>query len=120
MSTTSKPHPHTPETAAARDRAEHDVRRLEHVTKSLEAAQKDLAQIGGTLGKGVRDLRRDVDKVLRDARRDLLKMTRAVQRDLDRLQKDLTTAAMAKPPAARHAPAPTARTEKRRATASSH
>jgi ABC-type transporter Mla subunit MlaD len=120
MSTTRTPNPQSHETAAARESAERDVRRLEHVSQSLEAAQKDLAQIGGTLGKGVRDLRRDVDRLLRDARRDLVKMSRAVQRDLDRLQKDLTTAAMAKPPAARHVPAATARTEKRRASASAH
>jgi len=90
-------------TAAARSRVEDDARRLERVSASLEAAQKDLAAIGGSLGTGMHDLRRDVNRLLRDARRDLLKMRRAVQRDLERLQRDLTAAATAKPPASRPA-----------------
>jgi len=106
-------------TAVARARAEDDARRLEHINASLEAAQKDLAAIGGSLGTGMLDLRRDVGKLLRDARRDLHKMRRAVQRDLERLQRDLTAAATAKPPA--H-PSPTAAREKasRRPVATAH
>ena len=77
-------------------RAEDDAQRLGRVTQALEAAQKDLASIGGTVGTGVRDLRRDVTKLLRDARRDLAKMRRAIQRDLDRLQKDVASAASSK------------------------
>lgn len=84
-------------TPAARSRAEADARRLDHIVASLEAAQKDLSGIGGSVGAGVRDLRRDVAALLRDARRDLLKMRRAIERDLERLQKDLTSAATAKP-----------------------
>ena len=83
MPATKKPTPRPRATEAARARAQDDARRLEHV------------------GTGVRDLRRDVNRLLRDARRDLVKMRRALQRDLDRLQKDLTTAATAKPPATR-------------------
>ncbi len=93
--TTAKRRPRA--TPAARVRAEDDAKRLEQVTRSLEAAQKDLASIGGSVGTGVRDLRRDVARLLRDARRDLAKMRRAIQRDIDRLQKDLTSAAAAGP-----------------------
>jgi hypothetical protein len=89
--------------ASVRARAEEDARRLDHISASLEAAQKDLTGIGGSLGTGVRDLRRDVSRLLRDARRDLLKMRRAVQRDMERLQHDLTAAATAKPPRRAHA-----------------
>jgi len=89
--------------ATAAAHAEDDARRIDHINASLEAAQKDLAAIGGSLGTGVNDLRRDVSKLLRDARRDLLKMRRALMRDVDRLQRDLTAAATAKPPAARRA-----------------
>jgi hypothetical protein len=96
----------TPRTAAAHAQAEDDARRLDHISASLEAAQKDLAAIGGSLGTGLHDLRRDLNRLLRDARRDVLKMHRAVYRDLERLQQDLTTAATAKPPASRHAHAP--------------
>jgi hypothetical protein len=120
MPATKKPAPRPRATAAARDRAENSARRLEHITESLEAAQKGLASIGGSLETGVRDLRRDVQKLLRDARPDLLKMRCAVQRVVDRLQKDLATAATAKPPAARRAASATTRTAKRRRAAGSH
>jgi hypothetical protein len=120
MPATKKPAPRPRATEAARVRAEDDARRLEHVTRSLEAAQKDLSAIGGSVGTGVRDLRRDVNRLLRDARRDLVKMRRSIQRDLDRLQKDLTTAATAKPPATRRARTTPSRTAKRQKAASSH
>ena len=121
MPATKKPAPRPRATPAARAGAEDDARRLEHIAESLEAAQKDLGAIGGSLGTGVRDLRRDVNRLLRDARRDLLKMRRAIQRDIDRLQKDLTSAATAKPAAPRRTrTTPTARTAKRQTAASSH
>jgi hypothetical protein len=85
--------------ATARVRAEDNEHRLDRVMQSLEAAQKDLAAIGGSLGTGAGDLRRDLNRLLRDARRDAAKMRRAVQRDLVRLQKDLTKAATARPTA---------------------
>jgi hypothetical protein len=99
-------------TPAARARAEADAARIEHITKALEAAQKDLASVGGSLGTGARDLRRDVTKMLRDARRDLGKMRKAIQRDLDRLQRDLAAAAGQRAPT-RRTPA-SARTARRR------
>jgi hypothetical protein len=84
-------------TPAARERAEADAQRLEQIQQMLDVAQRDLASIGGSVGTGVRDLRRDVTKLLRDARRDVTKMSRAVRRDLERLQRDLTAAANGKP-----------------------
>jgi len=87
-------------TAAARARAERDARRLDQMNHTLEAAQKDLASMGSSLGTGVGDLRRDVSKMLRDARRDLTKMRRAIQRDLDHLQRDLSS--IGKRPASRN------------------
>ena len=89
--------------AAVRVQAKEDARRLDHISASLEAAQKDLAAMGGSLGTGMRDLQRDVNRLLHDARRDLLKMRRAVQGDMERLQRDLTAVATAKPPASRPA-----------------
>ena len=88
-------------TAVTHTRAEDDAQRLDRVTQALEVAQKDLASIGGSVGTGVRDLRRDVTKLLRDARRDLAKMRRAIQRDLDRLQKDVASAGSSKAGATR-------------------
>jgi Ala-tRNA(Pro) deacylase len=120
MPATTKPTARPRATPAARARAEENERRLDHVMQSLEAAQKDLASIGGSLGTGVRDLRRDVNRLLRDSRRDVLKMRRAVQRDLERLQKDLSSAATAKPVPARRRPSTSTRTATRRTTASEH
>jgi len=121
MPTAKKPAPRRRATPAARARAEDDARRLEHITQSLEAVQKDLGAIGGSLSTGVRDLRRDVNRLLRDARRDLIKMRRALQRDLDQLQKDVTSAATAKPAGPRRTgTTTTARTAKRQRAVSSH
>ena len=78
-------------TESAMTKAEDDARVIERVAQALEAAQDDLASIGGSLGAGARDLRKDVQRMLRDSRRDLKKMSKALQRDLERLQKDLTT-----------------------------
>jgi Ala-tRNA(Pro) deacylase len=120
MPAITKPTARRRATPAARARAEDNERRLEHVMQSLEAAQKDLASIGGSLGTGVSDLRRDVNRLLRDARRDVVKMRRAVQRDLARLQKDLSAAATAKPAPTRRRPATSTRTARRRTSASEH
>ena len=105
--------------AAARVRAEDNDRRLERVTQSLEAAQKDLTAIGGSLGTGAGDLRRDVKRALTDARRDVVKMRRSVQRDLGRLQKDLTKAARAGSTARPRAKAAASTAGRRRTAASS-
>ncbi len=66
---------------------------ISRVTKSLEAAQADLERVGGSLGAGASDLRRDVTKLVRDAHRGVTKMSNLVRRDLERLQKDVTSAA---------------------------
>ena len=120
MPATKKPAPHPRATPAARAQAEEDARRLDHVSASLDAAQRDLAAIGGSLGTGARDLRRDLTRLLRDARRDLSKMRRRVQRDLERLQRDLAAAATAKPPASRRAPRGAIKSQSRPPAAVSH
>jgi Ala-tRNA(Pro) deacylase len=121
MPSTKTPAARRRATRAARTRAEDDARRLEHITQSLEAIQKDLGAIGGSVGTGVRDLRHDVNRLLRDARRDLVKMRRAIRRDLDRLQKDVTSAAKATTATPRRTgTTTTTRTAKRRRAASSH
>jgi DNA repair exonuclease SbcCD ATPase subunit len=88
--TKTKPTVRTRATEAAKAKTEDDSRVIERVAQALEAAQEDLASIGGSLGTGARDLRKDVQRMLRDSRRDLKKMSKALQRDLERLQKDLT------------------------------
>ena len=83
----------------------------------LEAAQDDLASIGGSIGAGARDLSKDVQRMLRDAQRDLKKMSRALQRDLEKLQKDLTKTAAKNDRAG--APAPAASKARPKAPAAS-
>ena len=93
----AKPSVRARTTQSARVRLENNDRAIGRITKSLEASQKDLAAIGGSLGTGASDLRKDVAKLLRDARRDLTKMSKTVRRDLERLQKDVGAASKAKP-----------------------
>lgn len=119
MPATKKPAATPRTSAAAKSLAEDNDRRLEQAIQSLEAAQKDLAAIGGSLGTGVRDLRRNLLRLLRDARRDTLKLRRAVQRDLSRLQKDLSAAATAKPASTRRQVAKATRTPRRQTAARS-
>jgi ABC-type transporter Mla subunit MlaD len=79
-------------TESAKAKTQDDARMIDHVSQALEAAQEDLASIGGSLGTGAGDLRKDVQRMLRDAWRDLKKMSKSLQRDLEQLQKDLTKA----------------------------
>jgi hypothetical protein len=116
MPAAKKPAVRSDTSTAARARAQSNEQALDKVMKSLDAAQKDLASLGGSVGTGVRDLRRDLNRLLRDARRDVVKMQKSIQRDLGRLQKDLSAAAKATPAAARQRattggakPAPSAR-----------
>lgn len=69
-------------TTSAKAKTEGDARVIDRVSQALEAAQKDLASIGGSLGTGARDLSKGVQKMLRDAQRDLRKMSKALARDL--------------------------------------
>ena len=87
--TKAKPTVTTRATELAKAKTEDDARVIERVAQALEAAQDDLASIGGSLGAGVRDLGKDVQQMLRESRRDVKKMSKALQRDLERLQKDL-------------------------------
>jgi hypothetical protein len=125
MTTTQKPAVSARTTRVAHARAEDEARRIELVRRSLGTIQKDVASIGGSLGSGARDVRRDAMRLLHDVRRDLVKTRKAVERDLDRLQKDLI--ATAKPPvsggpssAPRQAGSTTKRSPQRHRTASSH
>jgi hypothetical protein len=80
-------------TASAHARCQENDRVLSRVADSLDVAQKHLGKLGGNVGSGVSDLRRDVSKALRDARRDVTKMGKATRKELERLQKDMLAAA---------------------------
>ncbi len=80
-------------TAGARKRFEDNDRVIRRITKSLDVALDDLAKVGGSVGAGAGDLRRDLAKMLRDTRRHATKMGNATRKDLERLQKDMAAAA---------------------------
>jgi hypothetical protein len=63
---------------------------LDRLNASLEAAQKALADLGSNLGRGGRDVLKDVQKLVRDARRDTVRLNKTLLADLDRLQKTVT------------------------------
>src|SRR5881396_2922614 len=63
---------------------------LDRLNASLEAAQKALTDLGSNLGRGGRDLLKDVQKLLRDARRDTLRLNKSLITDLNHLQKTVT------------------------------
>jgi hypothetical protein len=105
-------------TKSAKVGVEDDAKVIERVAQALEAAQDDLASIGGSIGAGARDLSKDVQRMLRDAQRDLKKMSRALQRDLEKLQKDLTKTAAKNDRAG--APAPAASKARPKAPTASH
>jgi hypothetical protein len=115
----AKPSARPRATAAARVRFEKNNRAIGRIVKSLDAAQKDLAAVGGSLGTGAGDLRKDVARMLRDARRDVTKMSKTVSRDLERLRKDVSSASKAKPSKAKPSKAKARRARPAKARAKS-
>ena len=63
---------------------------LDRLNASLEAAQKALTDLGGSVGRGGRDLLKDVQKLVSDARRDTLRLNKSLLADLNQLQKTMT------------------------------
>jgi hypothetical protein len=63
---------------------------LDRLNESLDAAQKALADLQGDLGRGGRDIVKNVSRLLKDARRDTAKLNRAVVKDLGQLGRALT------------------------------
>lgn len=100
---------------AARARCEQNSHAVARIKEALEATQREMTAMRGSLEVGGKDLRKEVAKRLRDARRDVEKMNTTVRRDLQRLQKDISGAAKAKPsrPARKKAPRGRARPARR-------
>jgi hypothetical protein len=80
-----------------RARIEESDRVIRRIGDSLDGALKDLPKVGGSVGAGVGDLRKDLAKLLRDARRYATKMSSATRKDLEKLQKEMKAAAKSKP-----------------------
>jgi hypothetical protein len=96
----------------ARARWEENDRVIRRISDSLDVAQADLTKLGGSLGAGAGDLRRDLARLLRDARRHAASMGKATGKDLERLQRDIVAAAKPKSRATGKAKASAARKAK--------
>jgi hypothetical protein len=66
-------------------------RALDRLNKSISAAEGALKDLRSELGRGGRDLVKDLDKTLRDSRRNLRSLSRTVVKDIGKLQKAATT-----------------------------
>jgi hypothetical protein len=65
-------------------------RALSRLEKSVEAAQGALKDLRTELGRGGRDLLKDLEKALSDSRSNIRKLSSTVTRDLGKLQKAAT------------------------------
>jgi hypothetical protein len=76
---------------SATRRAAKEPTALRKLNKSLDSAQDALAalgkEVGKDVGRGTRDLHKNLQRFVKDARRDSGKLGTALQRDLERLQK---------------------------------
>ena len=66
-------------------------RALNRLEKSIDAAQAALKDLQTELGRGGRDLVKDLDKTLTDARKNMRSLSKTVAKDLEKLQKAATT-----------------------------
>jgi vacuolar-type H+-ATPase subunit H len=116
---TKKTRPASSPVHRARKRIEENDRVIRRITDSLDVALKDLPKVGGNVGAGVGELRKDLSKLLRDARSHATKMSKATRKDLEKLQKDMMAAAKSKPskPSRRAARKPAARKSRATGTA---
>src|ERR1700716_3035495 len=95
---TKKARPASSTAHRARTRVvEENDRVIRRITDSLDVALKDLPKVGGNVGAGVGELRKDLSKLPRDARKHATKMSTATRKDLEKLQKDMMAAAKSKP-----------------------
>ena len=66
-------------------------RALDRLAKSIDAAEGALKDLRSELGRGGRDLVKDLDKTLRDSRKNLRSLSRTVAKDIGKLQRAATT-----------------------------
>jgi hypothetical protein len=87
MATTNKS---SARTASAKQSRRPGAASFDRVNESLDAAQKALGDLQGDLGRGGRDIVKNVSRLIRDARRDTAKLNRALVKDLGQLGRALT------------------------------
>ena len=88
-------------------------RALNRLEKSIDAAQTALKDLRSELGRGGRDLVKDLDKTLTDARKNLRNLSKTVAKDLGQIQKAATPR---RPAASRSRAGSTRKTTTRRAS----
>lgn len=66
-------------------------RALGRLDKSIDAAEGALKDLRSELGRGGRDLVKDLEKTLRDSRKNLRSLSRTVAKDIGKLQSAATT-----------------------------
>lgn len=76
--------------AGSLDRLNLDRLKIDRLNESLDAAQKALSDLQGDLGRGARDVAKNVSRLIRDARKDTAKLNRALVKDLGQLGQALT------------------------------
>ena len=69
--------------------SEANDRIIRRIINSLDVAQADLTKLGGSVGSGIGEVRRDLAKLIRDARRHADKLAKETRKDLEKLQKDM-------------------------------
>src|SRR4051794_17214283 len=65
-------------------------RSLARLDKSINASQDALKELRKELGRGGRDVLKDIEKTLKDSRKNLTSLTRTVGRDLGKVQRAAT------------------------------
>ena len=66
-------------------------RALDLLDKSIDAAEGALKDLRSELGRGGRDVVKDLDRPLRDSRKNLRSLSRTVAKDIGKLQSAATT-----------------------------
>jgi hypothetical protein len=106
-------------TTTSTPKAARQPRALKRLERSIDAAQTALEDLRAELGRGGRDLVKDLDKTLKDSRRNLGSLSRTVAKDLQRLQRaaaaDRRAASRSRRTPARKPPAKSTRSRKARA-----
>jgi hypothetical protein len=82
----------TPRNSKAKQSNSRGAVSLDRLNDSLDAAQKALGDLQGDLGRGARDVVKNVSRLIRDARRDTAKLNRALVKDVGQLGRALTPA----------------------------
>ena len=103
--TNSRAKPSKSRGAGSIERLNLDRIKIDRLNESLDAAQKALSDLQGDLGRGARDVAKNVSRLIRDARKDTAKLNRALVKDLGQLGQALTPGRNGAPRSSKKVPA---------------